>query len=387
MLSLPLVVLHDLNEFFRLSAALNYQLSAAGVGRASIIETILNGRQLPPNELTVLEGVLAYLERAYSGKQRRLGPLAVLHPLRATALLARAQPQVNLLDLLTELLHDKFEDILESDFPQEDWEALEGHLAGLLRQIDPSSEWYLMERLDVLTRRPDRETYYQYIGRILDRALITPELVRVKLADRLDNTLDMRIDFRDPLEGVDFFAVLFRTMLHQSLRGELPSRPHPQRAPLDGARRLYELFKNTVVLSLVRQRLGAREDATVGVLFDAIATASMREAQRVVLHLFAYHVTETSRQYELLAETLAYCRAGGISAVTRVNPSNRLDGLFLERFDAPSSQARQRKLEELYADKDLMVAAALAFMVIFMNFRDDPGFLVRGVTPAGISPD
>jgi hypothetical protein len=380
------VVLHDLNEFFRLSAALNYQLSAAGVGRASIIETILDGRQLPAGELTVLEGVLAYLERAYSGKQRRLGPLAVLHPLRATALLARAQPQVNLLDLLTELLHDKFEDILESDFPQEEWQALEGHLAGLLRQIDPSSEWYLMERLDVLTRRPDGETYYHYIGRVLDRAPITPELVRVKLADRLDNTLDMRIDFRDPLEGVDFFAVLFRTMLHQAIPAETPSRPHPQRAPLDGARRLYELFKNTVVLSLVRQRLRPGDDATVKVLFDAIATASMREAQRVVLHLFTYHVTETSRQHQLLAETLAYCRSGGISAVTRVNLSNRLDGLFLERFDAPSSQARQRKLEELYADKDLMVAAALAFIVIFMNFRDDPEFLVRGVTPAGISP-
>lgn len=379
-------MLHDLNEFFRLSAALNYQLSAVGVGRASILDTILDGRRLSPGEHAVLLDVLAYLERAYSHKQRRLGPLAVLHPLRATALLARAHDEVNLLDLLTELLHDKFEDIVESDFPHEEWEALEGRLAGLLRKIDPSSEWYLMERLDVLTRRPDGETYYQYIGRVLDRAPVTPELVRVKLADRLDNTLDMRIDFRDPLEGVDFFSILFRTMLHQAVPVETPPRPHPQRAPLDGARRLYELFKNTVVLSLVRQRLRAGVDATVGVLFDAIAAASMREAQRVVLHLFSYHVTETERQHELLMETLAYCRAGGISAVTRVNPSNRLDGLFLERFDAPSSQARQRKLEELYADKDLMVAAALAFIVIFMSFHDDPDFQVRGVTPAGISP-
>lgn len=381
------MVLHDLNEFFRLSAALNYQLSAVGVGRASILDTILDGRRLSPGERAMLLDVLAYLERAYSHKQRRLGPLAVLHPLRATALLARAQGEINLLDLLTELLHDKFEDIVESDFPHEEWEALEGRLAGLLRKIDPSSEWYLMERLDVLTRRPDGETYYQYIGRVLDRAPITPELVRVKLADRLDNTLDMRIDFRDPLEGVDFFSILFRTMLHQAVPVETPPRPHPQRAPLDGARRLYELFKNTVVLSLVRQRLRAGVDATVGVLFDAIAAASMREAQRVVLHLFSYHVTETGRQHELLMEILAYCRAGGISAVTRVNPSNRLDGLFLERFDAPSSQARQRKLEELYADKELMVAAALAFIVIFMSFRDDPDFLVRGVTPAGISAD
>lgn len=386
MVSFNVVVLHDLNEFFRLSAALNYQLSAAGVGRASILDTILDGRPLASAERAVLADVLAYLERAYSGKQRRLGPLAVLHPLRAAALLVRAHGQVNLLDLLTELLHDKFEDILESDFPQEEWRALEERLAGLLRQIDPESEWYLMERLDVLTRRPDAETYYQYIGRILDRASTTPELVRVKLADRLDNTLDMRIDFRDPLEGVNFFALLFRTMLRLPLPAVNPPRPHPQRPPLDGARRLYELFKNTVVLSLVRQRLGASVDATATVLFDAIAAASMREAQRVVLHLFTYHVTDPGRQHELLMETLAYCRAGGISAVTRVSSANRLDGLFLERFDAPSSQARQEKLEALYADKELMVAAGLAFIVIFMNFRDDEGFLVRGVTPAGISP-
>lgn len=380
------MVLHDLNEFFRLSAMLNYQLSAVGVGRASIVDTILDGRQVDPDEQAVLGEVLTYLERAYSHKQRRLGPLAVLHPLRATALLVRAQEEVNLLDLLTELLHDKFEDIVESDFPQDEWHRLEGHLAGLLRRIDPPSEWYLMERLDVLTRRSDGETYYEYIGRILKRAAATPELVRVKLADRLDNTLDMRIDFRDPLEGVDFFALLFRTMLHQPVPASTPPRPHPVRAPLDGARRLYELFKNTVLLSLVRQHLHPGSDATAQVLFDAIAAASMREAQRVVLHLFTYHVTDVERQHDLLMETLAYCRDGGISEVTRVNPANRLDGLFLERFDAPSSQARQRKLEELYQDKELMVAAGLAFIVIFMSFRDDCEFVVRGVTPAGITP-
>lgn len=379
------MVLHDLNEFFRLSAALNYQLSAVGVGRAPIIDTILDGRCLPADERAVLVDVLAYLERAYNQKQRRLGPLAVLHPLRATALLVRAQDKVNLLDLLTELLHDKFEDIVESDFPREEWQALEARLATLLHRIDPASEWYLMERLDALTRRPDDETYYQYIGRILDRARLTPELVRVKLADRLDNTLDMRIDFRDPLEGVDFFSFLFRTMLSRPVPHETPRPPHPERPPLDGARRLYELFKNTVVLSLVRQRVRVEDDAPAGVIFDAIATASMREAQRLVLHLFTYHVTDTDRQHELLMDTLAYCRSGGISAVTRRNPSNRLDGLFLERFDAPTSQARQCKLEELYADKDLMVAAGLAFIVIFLSFLDDPNFLVRGVTPAGIT--
>jgi len=196
------VGLHDLNEFFKLSAALNYQLSARVVGRNGILATIVAGRQLAENERGILLAVLEYLELAYHEKYRRLGPKAVLHPLRASALLVRAQGEVLLLDLLTELLHDKFEDIVAEDFEPEEWRQLEDHFNSLLKRVDPRSEWFLMERLETLTRRPKGETYYQYIGRLLTRASTTPELVRVKLADRLDNTLDMRVDFRDPLDDV-----------------------------------------------------------------------------------------------------------------------------------------------------------------------------------------
>jgi len=143
-----LVALHDLNEFFKLSAALNYQLSARVVGHDSILATIVGGRRIRDADRDLLLAVLEYLEQAYDEKYRRLGPRAVLHPLRASALLVRAHGEVVMLDLLAELLHDKFEDILAEDFEPDAWQRLEAKFHDMLKRVDPRSEWFLMERLD-----------------------------------------------------------------------------------------------------------------------------------------------------------------------------------------------------------------------------------------------
>jgi hypothetical protein len=382
------VALHDLNEFFKLSAALNYQLSARVVGHDSILATIVGGRRLSDADRDILMSVLEYLEQAYHEKYRRLGPKAVLHPLRASALLVRAHGEVVMLDLLAELLHDKFEDILAEDYRPDEWQRLEAQFHNLLKRVDPKSEWFLMERLDQLTRRKEEETYYQYIGRLLERATLTPELVRVKLADRLDNTLDMRVDFRDPLDEVRFFQSMFQLLFSRHYQGFAADMPHPPRPPLDGARRLYDLFKNTVVLSLVRQTKAiADDDETAGSLFEAIAIAGMLEAQRILVHIFTYHYQEVERQRQLMLETMEYCWHGGLESVTPGSAPHRLDGLFLERFDSTSSEIRQRQLEKLYDDKELMIAAASAFIVIFLNFLHDESYFVQGVSTAGIHPD
>jgi hypothetical protein len=380
------VFLYDLNEFFKLSGALSYQLSAAGTGRERILATIFGERAVAPEDMETLLAVLEYLDKAYGEKHRRLGPKAVLHPLRAAALLVRAHDGVVLLDLLAELLHDKFEDIVAEDFDPEAWSALEGEFQSLLKRIDPKSEWFLMERLDHLTRRREGETYYQYIGRLLERAQETPELVRVKLADRLDNTLDMRVDFRDPLDGVSCYATLFQILYCRRFPGLTPDAPHAPQVPLDGARRLYELFKNAVVLTLVRQKHTLGGDDTARKLFRAIAEAGLREAQRILVHIFTYHYREVSAQRRLLLEAMEYCWAGGVDGVTVGGAANRLDGLFLDRFDSTSSEARRRQLEELYQDKELMISAATAFMVIFLNFLSDESYFVRGVSTDGIRP-
>jgi (p)ppGpp synthase/HD superfamily hydrolase len=68
---------------------------------------------------SALLNALAYLNHAYKDQHRRMGPLSVLHPLRATAILSRTVEKVNMLDLLTELLHDKHEDIKASNYPED----------------------------------------------------------------------------------------------------------------------------------------------------------------------------------------------------------------------------------------------------------------------------
>jgi len=377
--------LYDLNQFLDLSANLNYQLSAATVGRDNLLATILRKRKISAPDKETLFEVLDYLDKAYGKKRRRLGPKAVLHPLRAAAVLVDAMEEFDLLDVLSVLLHDKFEDITGQEFTPQEWTALEEQFHRLLKRIDPTDEWYLMERLEALTRRNDNEQYYAYIGRLLDKAVGTPELLRVKLADRLDNTLDMRIDFHDPLEDVDFFAHVFQVLFVPSYMGYEPPVAHPPSSDLDGSRRMYELFKTAITLSLIRQKVPIDGDEVALRLFDAICVASLKEAQRIIMHIFGYHFREVYRQREVVRDTMEYCISGGTSGVTGGGTPHRLDGLFLDRFDPKDSSSRKRRLKELYDDKELMVQGALAFVVIFTNFRNDPTYYVHGVSEAGLT--
>jgi hypothetical protein len=47
-------------------------------------------------------------------------------------------------------------------------------------------------------------------------------------------------------------------------------------------------------------------------------------------------------------------------------------------------RVRTRNLAELYKDKDLMVEASIAFIVIFYRFLDDPAYFVHGISEEGI---
>lgn len=378
--------LHDLNEFFRLSAILNLQLSAKVVGRQNIVSFILGRKRMPQRDQDILIRVLCYLDKAYGETRRRLGPFAVLHPIRATALLARSSPEPHMLDLLTEMLHDKLEDLTPNVLGPELFEVTEKEFRELLRDVDPKDEWYLMERLDLLTRR-ENQTYLQYIGNLLDRSHETPALLRVKLADRLDNTLDMRIDIEDPIAGVDFFANLFEVMFVNNFPGYHSEMPHPPSSPLNGSLRLYQLFKNAVVLSLMRQKEAGKNDPAAQAMFNALAVASMKEAQRTILHIFAFHEPDVRKQRGLLMDAMGYVQDGGIDHVTPPSRNRMLDGLFLSRFEDSDPTVRKERLAALYHDKPLMVEAAIAFIVIFLSFLSDPKYYVRGVGAHGIVAD
>jgi len=337
-----------------------------------------------PGDSAVILQVFDYLDDAYGTQKRLVGPPAILHPLRATALLTLASDKPQLLDILTELLHDKFEDVTVDVLGQDRFEDVESKFFDLLQTIDPADEWSLLERLNHLTIKKN-ESYYQYIGRLLDRAVKIQKLVRVKLADRLDNTLDLHIEVEDSLRGVDFFRMIFQIMFLPSGSGYDPGCEHPVTPPLNGAQRLYQLFKNVVLLSMIREKHLAVEDPIARKLFEALALASMYEAQRITLHIMAYHETDTERQRELLMEVLGYTQEGGMMRITSPSSQYSLDGLFMKRFDHVDSDVRNIHLDTLYREKGFMLQAALSFVVIFLNFVNSPDYWIRGISDRGIS--
>jgi hypothetical protein len=70
------MALYDLTEFLRLSAVINYNLSAASSNRYGILKFILGGKSFHPDSQQDMDkkGIameaLNYLFEAYSGKRR-----------------------------------------------------------------------------------------------------------------------------------------------------------------------------------------------------------------------------------------------------------------------------------------------------------------------------
>ncbi len=383
--------LYDFSEFLKLSAALNYNLSAASLNRYNVLMFIIDGKRFHSNDTEDRESkrivmeALSYLFNAYSQKRRRLGPLAVLHPLRTAALFARNLNTLNLIDLLSALLHDILEDIKPVDFEISNWKEIEEQLYRLLKQIPSEDEWALMNRLVYLTKLKE-ESYYRYIGRLLEHSRDAFQLIQIKLADRLDNTLDMRIDLRDPLEGVDFFQNIFQLLFVNNYRGYIPATNHLPPTAINGARRLYQLFKNAVLLSLIRQKIKVEEDPISQLLFDAVCMASLKEAQRTLIHLIGYHFKDIQSQRTLLIEAMDYCYSGGTGTFTVPEADQMLDCLFSSYFVHTTEDVRNQKLDVLYQNKPLMIQASIAFITIFFSFMNDPKFYVEGISAKGLTP-
>ncbi len=381
--------LFDLTDFFKLSSVLHYNLSAASLNRHNVLSYILAGKRLDADERLdrdrkgVIMEALGYLFSAYSHKRRRLGPMAVLHPLRATALLVRSQAEVDLVGILTTLFHDVLEDVKPGDFGSLEWKGMEQQLYLLLERLDPEEESRLIQRLRCLTRIKT-ESYYRYIGRLLECAGVFPEVVEAKLADRLDNTLDMRIDLEDPLVGIDCFKHIFQLLFVNNYPGYLPKTEHQPTTVMNGARRLNQLFKNAVLLSLIRQLAPASESRARKTLFDAVSEASLKEAQRTLMHLLGYHLKDQHIQRGLILDAMEYSFSGRSDIVTVPDGQRLLDGLFSTYFAPTDGTLLSQQLDSLYQNKPLMIQASIAFIVIFMGFLNDPGYYVKGISIEGI---
>lgn len=375
----PVITTHD---FFSLSSYLNYQLSGSPINWRAVL-TLMNPERFNQMEEDLIIETLIYLGEAYGQEKRVLGPFAVLHPIRAASLLSRSSGSTTTLDLLTTLLHDKNEEITENKYSGEDWQKLETMYQMLIKKIDTIEKWYLNERIHFLTR--DRnEPYYEYLSSLINQARATPELIKVKLADRLDNTLDLRMDLYEDVSGVDCYQVIFEALFTDTYKGPGVRNPHYTERKINGAIRLYELFKNAVFLSLLRSENIVLDDAALR-LYDSLAITSINEAHNIMLHIFGYHIKDLQIQKAILMDVMAYCNKGGIRGIT-VSGSHRLDGFLKNNFDYENKAQLRIKLKELYNDKELMAEASIAFAATFTNFLNDRSFIIKGITAEGIQP-
>lgn len=373
----------SLDQFLTFSARLNYLLSARHASSAAILDKIRGGCVICGSP-AVLEDGITYLLKAYSNRARRLGPLAVLHPLRTAHLLSVATEAPTVLDILAAFLHDYYEDIYTPDLEQEVKQELEWHFSMLQQHLTEEECWQLNERLNTLTKQP-HEQYHEYLGRLMEQARHTPEIIWVKLADRLDNTLDMRII--EDNTSADFFRQLFNILFlrHQEKSHDAP--PKAPIAPIDEAHRLFQMFKNAIFLTLVRRSKLDQISLPAQRLFNTLTMASIEETGRILMHLFSYHIVDVRRQRELIYEVMRYSQEGGLTRITPSQRGHRLDGLFKRRFDHASRSRREAALEELQQDKELMASSALAFLGVFESFLVSPQFRLGGIRSTGISED
>ncbi len=374
----------DTPDFLSLSASIHYQLSGIPPDWAAIQTIVFEGQLKAPYKDRVTE-TMEYLCQAYGETRRRLGPNAILHPIRVLALLRRVGPRPNLLTMMTTLLHDLREDISPERFDQEEWSSLEARYTHLVGHLDKQEAAALDQLIDDLTRRTG-EKYYQYLGRLLGRARKAPELLSIKLADRLDNTLDLRLDLQGPVAGVDAPRALFELLFTENPWPAPDDHEHPAAGKLNGALRLYQLFKNVVFLSLLRQEEQEHVSQATTRLSRALATAGLDETERILLHLFTYHLTERSLQRKLVMDMMSYCQSSAIERVTPEEAPHALDGLFGSRFDHPNRKLLHEELDRVYRDKELMAQIAVAFAAVFSSFLRNPSYQIKGIDADGFHP-
>jgi hypothetical protein len=90
------------------------------------------------------------------------------------------------------------------------------------------------------------------------------------------------------------------------------------------------------------------------------------------------------RQRSLLLEVQRYAQQGGLEQITSPGGKYSLDGFCMMSFNYTESSVREEHLAELYQDKGLMLQAAVAFVVVFVNFIHSSDFWIRGISDHGI---
>jgi hypothetical protein len=364
-----------------LSATINWHLSARKIDLRALLRVILGSAKVA-DQAPLLEA-LHYLQQAYGDRRRKNGPAAVLHCLRVAAMLARVMPAPTTLDLLGALLHDKEEDLTREELGEADFDRLQAEFHRVLEKIDSDHRWFLGERIALLWRQSS-QSYYEYLGVVLSKVPTMPDLLRCKLADRLDNTMDIAVQ-RTPTEQNVFFELAFGMLF---LPGYGPVQADGVVVPdVDACVLLLsQLFKNVVLMSMLREQHLDRLDDTTGRLFRALAATSSEQAQWAVAALLSSPALDWKARRDLLREMMDYCATGGMAAIHTKDKGGVLDGSFLEHFAHPDDRVRKKQIQTLYADQPLFIRLLVLYIGMFTSFLADPSYYLRGIDRSGLHP-
>lgn len=371
----------SIEEYLSISARLNYQLNSPNIERGALLSLIL-GEERFHEFKTPLEKTIDFLITAYGGMKRAIGSPAILHPLRTAALIGRAMDQPTLLDLLGSLLHDKGEDIIEKNLTEERKKEVEELFEKLQQSISKDEKWFLGERIAFLTRK-DNCNYIDYTYQILEKVHQMPDLLHIKLADRLDNTLDTNLQHP---QIANFFRTVFDILFVQDFKGLQFAGYHFMPSDENCALVLSQLFKNAIFMSILRKESLDQLDDTTKRLFNALAVAGMQEGQWIAQEIISKEITDVKKQRKILLETMDYCIKGGITRITKKECGGVLDGMFVEKYSLTDGKARRRNIQELVKDKALLFSLIVAFISIFSSFLNVPKFYIKGIDKGGFSP-
>ena len=363
------------------SATINWHLSARKIDLRALLRVILGPAKVE-DQAPLLEA-LTYLHHAYGDRRRKNGPAAVLHCLRIAAMLARVMPAPTTLDLLGAFLHDKEEDLTPDELGSAEWDRLQAEFARVLEKIDSNHRWFLGERIALL-RRQSSQSYYDYLDIVLSKGRTMPDLLHCKLADRLDNTMDIAVQ-RSPTQQNTFFELTFSMLFLPNYQP--PSSDGAVVPDLDACVLLVsQLFKNVVLMSMMRQQQLESLDDTTSRLFRALATISSEQAQWAVTALLSAPALSWLERRNLLHEMMDYCVAGGMAAIQRKDKGGLLDGSFLEHFAHPDDRTRKNQIESLYNDKPLFIRVLVLYIGMFASFLADPQYYLHGIDRTGLHP-
>ncbi len=378
----PARELLTIEEFLTLSAKINYQLSARSLKPDVLLSLVLGPASVDARVHDVMVKAFLALQAGYDTDRRRLGTPGILHPLRATALLSRTVGQPGLVTLLAALFHDKKEDLTLADLGAERFGRMEERFAEMQELLTADERARLGDALGWLTN--DVGSYSLYVGKVLDHATAMPELLHVKLSDRIDNTFDVHLQ-HPGMSSFNFYRAVFDILFQPGFRGVSMGRFHFMPDLAEGVMLLSQLFKNTLLLAMVRNAGLDRRDAATGRLFQGLAVAGIREAQWLALEMFNTLFADVARQRTLLLEVMEYCAAGGIAAVRMPGAGGELDGVFV-RFTSGDRAEQKRALAELFQDKERLIRMVLAFIVVFASFLNDPSYTLLGIDRTGAHP-